>query len=179
MLCHKCPHQKEIERLQSICCSCCEKHGDKLPGAGGDRRVVSLDAMVNPEGLVGGLYERLDKAPPRADDDPLTTLPPDVEERLRGEIAAFLRLSFVNQILLLWVLRGESLAEFGRLDWLPAAGREFGQITRQAANERVATICKTCPGIARAVRDMVKINAGNRNRSKPRERGALTANGES
>lgn len=161
MLCHKCPHQKEIERLRTMCCSCSTREIDNPNGR--NRTFVSMDAMPNPEGLVGGVYKRAD-VPPSG--EAATALPPEVEMRLRDELASFLRLSFLNQLLLVWIMRGESAAEFGRLDWLPKAGRARGMITRQAVNERIATLKKTCPGIAGAISQMVRLNSGNRGRAK-------------
>lgn len=168
MLCHKCPHQLEIDRLRGICCACSDRQIDRPPSAGGKRRLVSLDAMPNPEGIVGGLYARMDV--PRSD-GLATPLPADVEMRLREELEAFMRLSFLNQLLLLWVLRGGSAAEFGRLDWLPQSGRENGMLTRQAVNERLKTLKKTCPGIAGVICQMVKLNSGNRGRDRRGRRG--------
>lgn len=169
MLCHKCPHQKEIDRLRKICCACSGVSDKPFADhrAGNRRRIISIDAMQDAGGIVGRHYARADVGP---SGEKVTTLPTDVEMRLRDELASFMRLSFMNQLLLVWLMRGESAAEFARLDWLPKAGRDNGMLTRQAVNERITTLKRTCPGIAEAIAQMVKLNSGNRGKEKRRKK---------
>ena len=168
MLCHKCPHQREILRLQKICCACSDKEIEKPSGKG--KVTVSMDAMTNVEGLVGGQYKIAKTTRTASENGPTSALPPDIEMRLRDELAAFLRLSYMNQMLLVWILRGGGLSEFSRLDWIPKAGRKNGFITRQAVDERVRTLKNSCPNIALVIEQMIKLNSGSRGKTKQRQR---------
>lgn len=172
MLCHKCPHQREINRLRELCCQCVARDAERAKKgkstemdnpSGKGHTTVSLDAMQEPEGI---LRQSAAYDPTRVPSEPVTLLPEDVEMRLRSELASFLRLSFMNQMLLIWVMRGESLSEFSRLDWLPKGAKSKGFLTRQAAGERIDTLKKNCPGIAGVIEQMIALNSGNRGRTK-------------
>lgn len=165
MLCHKCPHSKEIERLTKICSECSDKEIENPSGEG--RVKVSIDAMCDPSGL----YDELRAKPVQeAEERRPTSLPPEVEARLREELAQFLRLSYLNQMLLVWIMRGGSLAEFGRMEWLPKGVADRGFVTRQAMNERLATIKKTCPDIAGVIEQMVRANSGSRGKDLAKQK---------
>lgn len=176
MLCHKCPHSAEIERLRGICSACVENDHevDKPHGLGGKRVMVHLDAMKNADGVVETLEKRVDKVSRTG--EALTPLPREVEGRLLAELAAFMRLDFVNQILLVWILRGESLSEFARLG-LPSGMRvEKDGMSRQAIRKRVEVIRREMPSVEKVIGQMVRLNGVNRGKAAgkvPREDGGL------
>jgi hypothetical protein len=164
MLCHKCPHAAEIARLRDICMKCSDREIEHPSGIGYGNSLVSLDAMVDAEAIIN---KQAVKTPTSSCDETHTKLPFEVEKRLRDELASFLSLSFLNQMLLIWILRGESLSEFSRMDWLPKeikGGNGF--ITRQTVFERVKTLKRNMPSIATAIEQMIALNSGSRNKQK-------------
>ena len=165
MLCHKCPHSAEIARLREICMKCSDKDVESQPGIGFGNSLVSIDNMVDPEPL---LHKQAITPRTERDGEPLTQLPPEVEMRLRDELASFMRLSFLNQMLLIWIMRGENLSEFSRMDWLPKGAKEGGFISRQAVFERVGTLKSTMPELAGVIEQMVALNSGARHKRKVR-----------
>lgn len=167
MLCHKCPHSAEIARLRDICMKCSDKEIECQSGIGFGNSKVSLDNMVDPDAI---LHRDALKLPTGGEEKSLTHLPPEVEMRLRDELAAFLRLSFLNQMLLIWIMRGENLSEFSRMDWLPKGAKEGGFISRQAVCERVETLKSTMPDLVGVLEQMIALNSGARHKTKRRGR---------
>ena len=164
MLCHKCPHSAEIARLREICSHCSDAEIEHPSGIGHGNALVSLDNMVDAESIIARQSLNLYKA---RSDETHTKLPFEVEKRLRDELASFMSLSFLNQMLLIWILRGESLSEFSRMDWLPKEAREAGGfISRQAVYLRVKTLKREMPSIISMLEQMVALNSGMRNRQK-------------
>ena len=159
MLCHKCPHQAEIDRLREICSSCSDREIEK-PNGSSLGTAIHIGAMKHPDDFCNTTYHA--RADVRGSDEKLTPLPEEVETRILDELEAFMRLSFINQILLVWILRGESLSEFARLDWVPRSGKADENLTRQAIRCRVESIKNRCPTLAEVVQKMVRLNSVNR-----------------
>jgi hypothetical protein len=176
MLCHKCPYSAEIERLRGICSACVanDHEVDQPHGLGGKRVMVHLDAMKNADGVVETLEKRVDKVPRGG--EALTPLPREVEGRLLAELAAFMRLDFVNQILLVWILRGESLSEFARLGLPRGVSEGKDGMSKQAIRKRVEVIRGEMPSVEKVILQMVRLNGVNRGKAAekvPREDGEL------
>ena len=126
MLCHKCPHSAEISRLREACLACLKRdEGAQSRGKGRNRGidnlsnkgrcVESIDAYPDPDIVL----ERRIRTDTGARAERVTALPPDAEERLRDALAGFLRLKFIDQMLLVWLLRGGTVSSFARMEWMP------------------------------------------------------------
>lgn len=79
-----------------------------------------------------------------------TSLPPEVEDRLRTEFANFQSLDIIDKLLLSCVLSGMNIAEFAKMLWFPYSivdpkTRVVKAITKQAAHARWINICKRFP----------------------------------
>ena len=170
MLCHKCPHSAEIERLRETCLACLRRaeeaqrngHGrnrgiDNLSNKG--RRVESIDAYPDRD---MPLERRIRPVAPSGGER-LTSLPLEVETRLREKLAAFMRLSFLNQMLLIWILRGGTLSEFARMGWIPKKG-----IRRQSVAQRVEVLKRNSPEMADMIQAMIALNAPSGSRKNAR-----------
>lgn len=103
---NRCPVFRQIEEIRGKCLACrvCEDGNTLQLGGGG---VVHADAAADPE-LVYRLTESSNPAPPCG----VTALPPDVEDGLRGLLAAFFGLDDVTQLLIAHLARGGNLANF-------------------------------------------------------------------
>ena len=173
MLCHKCPHSAEIARLRESCLNCLKRDEEaqrrgRGPNRGIDnlsnkgRSVESIDAYPCPDMAL----ERRIRPATRAEDERLTPLPPDAEERLRETLAGFLRLKFIDQMLLVWLMRGGTVSSFARMEWMPA---KVG-IRRQTAAAHVERLKRGMPGLADMIQGMIAANAPSGSRKNCRKR---------
>ena len=158
-LCHSCKHANDPGRLKH-CLKCSDADIGRFPS-----RTVSLDAMPRPDELV---HRDRVRASGEAKAESIPNLPPDVEMRLRDGLAGFMRLSFINQMLLIWVLRGESLADFGRMEWLPSVMKRDGFLSRQAVYNRLDTLKKAMPHMAKAIERLARLSHGSGRTHKKR-----------
>ena len=150
-LCHRCKHAQDPDRLKH-CLKCSGADIDRFPS-----RTVSLDAMPRPDELV---HRDRVRVAGEAKRQSISTLPPEIEMRLRDGLAGFMRLSFINQMLLIWVLRGESLADFGRMEWMPPVMKRDGFLSRQAVYNRLDTLKKAMPHMAKAIERLARLSHG-------------------
>lgn len=79
-----------------------------------------------------------------------STLPPDVEDRLRKEFSNFVELDIIDKLLLSCIMSGMNIAEFAKMLWFPYSivdpkTRTVKSITKQAAHARWINICKRFP----------------------------------
>ena len=160
--CYNCPRTAEIERLRDICLRC--KSANDCDRNGRHRftpRTVSIDAMKRGDG--DGILGRCAVMPRHGSaDETHTQLPPEVETRLRDRLAAFQGLSFVNKILVVWLMGGGSLAEFSRMEWLPKGVKPKGTISRQAVRMHIRTLKRQMPELDGFISSMVRLNSGAR-----------------
>lgn len=155
--CYNCPNTREIERLRDMCLNCpAMADCDHYPS-----RTVSMDAMKRGDGdrCLAKRSVEFSYAP---HSESHTHLPPDVETLLYEKLAAFQGLSFINKILMVWLLGGGNLAEFSKMRWLPSCVRPQGTISRQAVREHIRTLKKRIPELDLFIAKMVKLNSGSR-----------------
>lgn len=150
-LCYRCGHANEPDRLKH-CLKCSDADINRFPS-----KTVSLDAMLRPDGLV---HRDRVKAAGDAKRESIPLLPPAIEMRLLDGLAGFMRLSFINQMLLIWILRGESLSDFGRMEWMPEVMRRDGSLSRQAVYNRLDTLKKAVPHLASAIERLAHLSKG-------------------
>ena len=86
----------------------------------------------------------------KREDQSSTSLPPEVEDRLRTEFANFQSLDIIDKLLLSCILSGMNIAEFAKMLWFPYSivdpkTRVVKSITKQAAHARWINICKRFP----------------------------------
>lgn len=80
----------------------------------------------------------------------VSMLPPEVEDRLRHEFANFVELDIIDKLLLSCIMSGMNIAEFAKMLWFPYSivdpkTRIVKSITKQAAHARWMNICKRFP----------------------------------
>ena len=145
------------ERIRRECLNCpAMKDCERYPA-----RTVSIDNMCRGDG--DALLRKQRVSPCHATQgETATPLPPDVETRLREELERFMTLSFTNKMLLCWIMSGNSLATFSRMDWLPKGVKVSGSISRQAVDERVRTLKRHMPGLEKFIEQLVKMNSGSK-----------------
>ena len=173
MLCHKCPHSAEISRLREACLACLKRdEGAQSRGKGRNRGidnlsnkgrcVESIDAYPDPDIVL----ERRIRTDTGARAERVTALPPDAEERLRDALAGFLRLKFIDQMLLVWLLRGGTVSSFARMEWMP---QKVG-IRRQTAAAHVERLKRDMPRLADLIQGLIAANAPSGSRKNCRRR---------
>lgn len=99
----------------------------------------------------------------RREDQTSTSLPPEVEDRLRTEFANFQSLDIIDKLLLSCILSGMNIAEFAKMLWFPYSivdpkTRVVKSITKQAAHARWINICKRFPVFMAVAASSVKDN---------------------
>lgn len=173
MLCHKCPHSAEISRLRESCLKCLKRDEEARRGGHGKNRGIdnlsnkgrsfeSIDAYPDPDMVL----ERRIRTATRSKGERLTPLPPDAEERLREALAGFLRLTFIDQMLLVWLLRGGTISSFARMEWMP---QKVG-IKRQTAAAHVERLKRDMPRLADMIQGLIDANAPSGSRKNCRRR---------
>ena len=153
------------DALGALCLECTKTANDDNPSNHG-RTFVSLDSkVVTGRGSAsgGGNAEAYDylmsrRAPDvrpaaQASSRIADSLPEEVEEVLRRQVAEFTSLSPLDLCLVAHLLRGNSLASFARMEWMNAlpfdakTGRPVS-ISRQAAHARYKEVCAKVPVLA-------------------------------
>ena len=175
MLCHKCPHSAEIARLRESCIKCLKRDEEAHRRGRGQNRGIanlsskgrcfeSIDAYPDPDMVL----ERRVRTAGRSGTERLTSLPPDAEERLREVLGGFIRLKFIDQMLLVWILRGGTVSSFARMEWMPS---KVG-IRRQTAAAHVDRLKRGLPDLADMIQGLIAANAPSGSRKNcPKRKG--------
>ena len=161
-LCHKCVHQKEIERLRGICAVC--------PGASEKAstapRSVHLDA--SPDGT-GAVVLRKGRVVPEWDmvnkpsGDSRVNLPPEAREPLFRVLREFAALTDAQAAIACRMLRGETVTQMSR----------DMNLTMAAVFDRWKSLCARSPVWASLANGSMGLRGGGRQPEKDATQGDL------
>ena len=145
------------EALRNFCLKCTSISDDDNPTNRG-QTMVSLDASIQDSDasvsdfLISHRIDNINASHGHSSGS-VTSLPPDVEDSLRQQIASFASLSFMDVCLVAHLINGGSLASFATMNWIPSlpidphTGRP-SHISRQAVHSRFKAIVRKVPTLA-------------------------------
>ena len=154
-VCHKCKHQREIDRLREICAAC--------PGAS-DRFGGNVHLQASPDGS-GELVLGKDGAriapewnPGSTTEESRVDVPPDAREYLFRLLREFSQLTDAQASIACRMLRGETVMQMAR-------GMEM---SRAAVFARWKSLCSCSPVWASLANGSMGLRGGGRRKTKPK-----------